>query len=222
MDLRRRAAAYAALGDLDRLRIVTMLWLGDHSPRDLAARCGISPSLLAHHLDVLEDASIVRRLASRADGRRRFVTLRRGTAAALGVGSVVPPAPRRVLFVCTHNSARSQLAVAVWRGLTGLDATSAGTAPADAVHPLATSTARRHGLRLGGIPPRHLRQAPTAGRTVVTVCDDAHEQVGRANGWLHWSIPDPAAVGTRAAFDTTVAELRERISPLTTRKELSP
>jgi protein-tyrosine-phosphatase len=127
-----------------------------------------------------------------------------------------------VLFVCTHNSARSQLAVAVWRGLTGLDATSAGTAPADAVHPLATSTARRHGLRLGGIPPRHLRQARTAGRTVVTVCDDAHEQVGRANGWLHWSIPDPAAVGTRAAFDTTVAELRERISPLTTRKELSP
>ncbi len=221
MDLGRHAAIYAALGDPDRLRIVTMLWLGDLSPRELSARTGIAPTRLAHHLDVLEAAAVVRRRASRADARRRFVGLRHATAAAVGIRELVPSAPRRLLFVCTHNSARSQLAVAVWRGLTGLDATSAGTAPADAVHPLAIAAARRHGLRLEGKPPRHLRHAPTAGRTVVTVCDDAHEAVGRARGWLHWSVPDPAATGTRAAFDATVDELRGRISLLTTRKARS-
>jgi ArsR family transcriptional regulator, arsenate/arsenite/antimonite-responsive transcriptional repressor / arsenate reductase (thioredoxin) len=50
---------------------------------------------------------------------------------------------------------------------------------------------------------------------VVTVCDRAHEELPADMSRLHWSIPDPVGVGTAAAFDATVAELRERIGALT-------
>ncbi|MBA3282890.1 MAG: ArsR family transcriptional regulator, partial [Acidimicrobiia bacterium] len=50
---------------------------------------------------------------------------------------------------------------------------------------------------------------------IVTVCDRAHEQLDGSEAWLHWSIPDPAAAGTRAAFDATVTALDERITTLT-------
>ena len=46
---------------------------------------------------------------------------------------------------------------------------------------------------------------------VVTVCDQAHEELDLPAHWLHWSVPDPVPVGTKAAFDATVTELRERI-----------
>jgi protein-tyrosine-phosphatase len=49
---------------------------------------------------------------------------------------------------------------------------------------------------------------------VVTVCDQAHEELEPDESWLHWSIPDPVADGSRAAFDATVAELRLRIGAL--------
>ena len=49
---------------------------------------------------------------------------------------------------------------------------------------------------------------------VVTVCDRAHEELPEQPGWMHWSVPDPVAVGTDAAFDATVAELSERIASL--------
>lgn len=46
----------------------------------------------------------------------------------------------------------------------------------------------------------------------ITVCDQAHEELHADDDWLHWSITDPVAVGTKAAFDKTVAELRDRIN----------
>jgi ArsR family transcriptional regulator, arsenate/arsenite/antimonite-responsive transcriptional repressor / arsenate reductase (thioredoxin) len=49
---------------------------------------------------------------------------------------------------------------------------------------------------------------------VVTVCDVAHEELDVGEGWLHWSVPDPVPTGTKAAFDATVADLRERIETL--------
>ena len=56
-------------------------------------------------------------------------------------------------------------------------------------------------------------------RLVVTVCDRAHEELDPAPSWLHWSIPDPVAAPSKAAFDATVADLSERIASLV---EVSP
>jgi hypothetical protein len=50
---------------------------------------------------------------------------------------------------------------------------------------------------------------------VVTVCDRAHEELGDRADWLHWSVPDPVADGSAAAFDRTVAEIAERIERVT-------
>jgi protein-tyrosine-phosphatase len=118
------------------------------------------------------------------------------------------------LFVCSANSARSQLAAALWRDRTGLPASSAGTHPADRVHPGAIAAARRVNIDLGEQRPRLLRRQGRFPPLVVTVCDQAHEELDADAGWLHWSVPDPVPAGTKAAFDATVAELKERIGAL--------
>jgi protein-tyrosine-phosphatase len=46
---------------------------------------------------------------------------------------------------------------------------------------------------------------------VVTVCDQAHEELDPDDSWLHWSVPDPVPAGTKDAFDATLVELRDRI-----------
>ncbi len=209
LDLAVRAARYAALSDPARLAIVDELAVSDRAPIELRRRFGLESNLLAHHLDVLEDAGLIGRSRSSGDGRRRYVHIVRGAFDDL------LPSPalsgRRVLFVCTRNSARSQLAVVVWREIAGTTASSAGTHPAERVHPGAVAAARRAGLDLTAAQPAVLNQKRLP-ELVVTVCDRAHEELGDKPGWLHWSIPDPVPDGGRAAFDAVVAELRERIS----------
>lgn len=211
-DLARRAAQYAALGDPTRLTIVDELVRSDRSPTELRVRLGIESNLLAHHLDVLDDAGLILRNRSSGDGRRRYVHLRPEVADGLRIGAEVPVT--EALFVCTRNSARSQLAAALWRAITGQPAASAGTDPAEAIHPRAVEAAARAGLDLGATVPRML-VADEPHALVVTVCDRAHEQVGM-DAWLHWSIPDPVPVGAAAAFDAVVDELRARIRAITT------
>ena len=116
--------------------------------------------------------------------------------------------------MCTANSARSQLAAALWTELLGERATSAGTHPAPAVHPGAKAAAKRAGLDLGDAVPRRLDDVTHRPKLVVTVCDRAYEELEPGDEWLHWSIPDPVADGSRAAFDRTVDELRSRIESL--------
>ena len=119
-----------------------------------------------------------------------------------------------VLFVCTHNSARSQLAAALWSQLTDQSAESAGTHPAERVHRGAVAAARRAGLDLSEARPKLLEDVADRPALVVTVCDRAHEELDPDPTWLHWSVPDPVAAPSRAAFDTAVAELRDRITHL--------
>jgi len=164
---------------------------------------------LAHHLDTLEEAGLIRRSTSSGDGRRRYVHLLRGALDRLTIGSIVQPGP--ALFICTANSARSQLAAAFWKHLTGERADSAGTHPADHVHPGAVAAAERAGLELSSAEPRQLTEVEPFPALVVTVCDRAHEELRTGETWLHWSIPDPVRVNTKAAFDTALAELRGRI-----------
>jgi protein-tyrosine-phosphatase len=217
-EIERRAAVHAALGEPVRLAIVEQLAVSDRAPSVLAAQFGLNGNLLAHHLDVLERVGLIERTVSSGDRRRRYVRLHRDVLGDLGagVGARVAAgrgrAAGRALFVCTHNSARSQLAAALWRQRTGGDATSAGTHPADRVNPGAVAAARRAGLDLEGARPRSLGDGDLDADVIVTVCDRAHEELAAPPEWWHWSIPDPVEAGTRRAFDAALAALDERIS----------
>jgi protein-tyrosine-phosphatase len=195
-----------------RLAIVDELTHSDRSPVELMALTGIASNLLAHHLDTLESAGLITRNRSSGDGRRRYVHLERATLDGLAEWPRV--GAQAALFVCTANAARSQLAAGLWQHLTGAPAASAGTHPAPRVHPKAVAAGRRLGIDLSGATPTNIDDVETLPPLVVTVCDRAHEELVPGEDWLHWSIPDPAEDGTRAAFDRAGRELLERIRSL--------
>ena len=203
-----RAAVHAALGEPVRLAIVEDLAVSDRSPTELATRLSMPTNLLAQHLDVLEGVGLIERFVSAGDRRRRYVRLVREPLARLGVATARPAGA--VMFVCSHNSARSQLAAALWTARTGGQAMSAGTHPADRVHPGAVAAASRAGLDLSRAEPR-LLDIDHLADLVVTVCDQAHEELDAGSGWWHWSLPDPVADGRAAAFDAVITELDDRI-----------
>lgn len=193
------------------------LGFGDLSPRDLARALGLTSNLLAHHLNVLEAAGLVRRLPSESDGRRTYVRLVPQSLVRLGHVQVPAVPDTRVVFVCSGNSARSQLAAAIWADRTGRPVSSAGTRPATGINPGARRVARAHGLRLLAEAPAGTAEVLTPDDFIVTVCDSADQQVDRTH--THWSVPDPVPVGTTQAFEATLTELTSRIeawiSPVT-------
>src|SRR6185436_10313437 len=94
MSIERRATVHAALGEPVRLAIVDRLGPGDASPGELAAAVGVGSNLLAHHLNVLEEAGVIRRVRSEGDRRRSYVQLCLDdpvvwAAAQAGIGSRV-------------------------------------------------------------------------------------------------------------------------------------
>ncbi len=195
---------HAALADPARLRITDVLADGDASPSELAAMVSMPSNLLAHHLRVLEDAGLVIRHRSEGDRRRTYLRLVPG---ALDVLAGPPGRPaRRVLFVCTANSARSQLAAALWRRASPVPVASAGTHPAESIDPGAIDAAQRHGLPLPRVRPRHISEVHRDGDLIVTVCDMAHEEL-RDLAAVHWSVRDPVPGRDPAGFDAALAEL---------------
>jgi protein-tyrosine-phosphatase/DNA-binding transcriptional ArsR family regulator len=214
-DLTRRAAMHAALGEPARLAVVDALRHSDRSPKELGERLGLATNLLAHHLDVLEGAGLIERFTSSGDKRRKYVRLVLTAETDLSPRAASRRTERAgaapVLFLCSHNSARSQLAAALWTARTGSSASSAGTHPAPRVHRGAVAAARRAGLDLSAAQPRVIdRIAPDT--QVVTVCDRAHEELTPTDDWWHWSVPDPVEIGTAAAFDDAVEQLDRRIT----------
>ena len=207
-----RVASYAALADPVRLRIVDHLELGDASPSELQELVGCTSNLLAHHLGVLERAGLVARHRSEADRRRTYVHLRPEALDGLQRRAVVRVP--RVVFVCTANSARSQLAAALWTGASRVPVISAGTRPADRVAPGAARTAHKHGLRLARAGPQYLADVHTATDFVIAVCDNAYEELGPDRVRVHWSVPDPVRIGTPAAFDAAHDDLATRVAHL--------
>jgi arsenate reductase len=136
-------------------------------------------------------------------------------------------ASRRVLVVCTGNSARSIMAEALFQALGegAVDVASAGSAPTGRVHPLALEQIRR----LPVDPTRYsskslstvLNAAEAPFDLVITVCDHAAQNCGALPGEpnrLHWGLPDPAAhqetQEARRAFSACFDELSQRISGL--------
>jgi ArsR family transcriptional regulator, arsenate/arsenite/antimonite-responsive transcriptional repressor / arsenate reductase (thioredoxin) len=213
-ELARRAAVHAALADPARLRISDALTETDLSPSELAAMLAMPSNLLAHHLGVLEQAGIITRRRSEGDRRRTYLRLLPGALTELD--GPAARAARRVLFVCTANSARSHLAAALWRRASGIPAVSAGTHPAAAIAPGAIDAAQRHHLPLRRLRPRQVSEVRRAGDLLVTVCDLAHEELG-ALAMVHWSVPDPVPAGDPATFDAALAELADRVSRLAPR-----
>lgn len=211
---RQRVRIHAALAEQHRLAIVDELTHCDRTPSELQRLTGLRSNLLAHHLDVLEEAGLITRHRSQGDARRRYVRLR---AEALDVLVSSTPVPDGlVLFVCTRNAARSQLAAALWRVRSGREAASAGTAPAPEVDRLAQSVAADHLLDLGGQAPRSYDQVTVRPDLVVSVCDRARESgLPWAVPQLHWSVPDPAD-GDRATFERAFVEIQERVGRLAT------
>ena len=205
-----RAQVFAALGDPLRLDIVDELVLSDRTPGELIQKFEIPSALLAHHLDVLERAQIIERIESSADRRKRFVRLLERNLPLL----VTSKYPENIQFICRHNSARSQLAAAIWTKLMGTAASSAGTEPAKSIHPLTIQIAKRHDLELGLAIPRKYRPTSVQSRFEITVCDQSHDDLSMPLSRSHWSLPDPAKAGTIAAFEQTYQELIKRILPL--------
>jgi protein-tyrosine-phosphatase len=214
IDLASRAAVHAALAAPARLQITDILSTGDACPSELAALLAMPSNLLAHHLDVLEQAGLIIRRHSDGDRRRTYLQLIPDALESL----TLPAArrARRVLFVCTANSARSHLAAALWRRASNLPAASAGTHPAARIEPGAIAAARRHRLPMRRLRPRHIGDVQQDGDLVITVCDMAHEELGRQAA-MHWSVPDPVPAGDPASFDAALAELSHRVEHLAPR-----
>jgi len=138
-----------------------------------------------------------------------------------------PPAfitapPRRVLFLCVHNSARSQIAEGLARRLApaGVQIWSAGSKPGK-VDPRAVQVMQEIGIDISAQRSKHLDDVPWRDAdTVVTVCGERDEvcpAVASTVRRVHWPLPDPReapAPEALAAFRETRDELRWRVASL--------
>ena len=137
-----------------------------------------------------------------------------------------------VLFLCTHNSARSQMAEGLLRHLAGdrFDAYSAGT-EATRVRPEAISVMSELGMDISGQESKTLEHyLGEPFEYVVTVCDDANEACPvfpRAKNRLHWSFEDPSQAGGEkeerlAVFRRVRDEIQARVRSLVEEEPTRP
>jgi protein-tyrosine-phosphatase len=215
-----------------RWRLLRELARSDHQVGELTRLTGRPQSLVSYHLARLRVDGLVSARRSSADGREAYysVDLARCGALLAATGEALHPGLRlaptaskrrvrtRVLFLCTGNSARSQMAEALAERL-GVEASSAGSHPKP-LHPNAVRVMRERGIDLRGRRSKHLDEL--AGRRfayVVTLCDRVREvcpEFPGAPAHVHWSMADPSAAGdsdaaTYPAFERTAAELETRI-----------
>jgi len=221
-----------------RWRLLGELTASDRTVHELTARVGRTQSLVSYHLGRLRAAGLVATRRSSADGRDAYYTVdltRIGeeltaTAATLHPGLVaapprsgIPGADRRdpvsVLFLCTGNSARSQMAeaLAVHRSGGAVRASSAGSHPKPLRPEAVAAMQTDYGIDISGWSSKHLDEvADRHFDWVVTLCDRVREVCPELPGTpeaVHWSIPDPAAAPDAGddAFRRTAAELDVRI-----------
>ncbi len=212
-----RAWLHGVLADPHRLAVLHHVALGDESPKQLAEFIGIPMPLLSHHLNVLAEAGLITRTASEKDRRKRFVTL---TSSAFGyldrewLRDRLHAPSGRVVFACTHNSARSVLAAAQWSDRFHRPTAAGGTTPGTRIHPKTVRTARTHRVPLLQDTPVSLDAVLHESDLLVTVCDAANEQVLSHPHRLHWSIPDPATPNDNKSFEKAFDQISQRISRL--------
>jgi protein-tyrosine-phosphatase len=221
----------------------------DRRVGELCARLELPQSLVSYHLGRLRAERVVSRRRSTADGRDSYYVLELPRCGELlaGAGSALHPGlrlaltapgrriararrrPTRVLFLCTGNSARSQIAEALTERLGGgvVQARSAGSHP-KILHPNAVRVLNERGIDISG--RRSKRWDEFTGRRfdyVVSLCDRVREVCPEFPGrpdLIHWSVPDPAREGgsdreSYPAFERTAEELASRIAFLLERIE---
>ncbi len=216
------AQFFRTLADQTRLAIVQLLALSDLRAGEIVERMRLPQNAVSYHLKQLRAVGLLRDRRSSADARdvyysidvERLQTLYRHAGTVLHTLPVAGPAdaadtaatgqPLRILFLCTHNSARSQFAEALVRRHGGphVAAYSGGDFPTT-IHPLTLEL-----LREWGIDPADQASKPLdqfVGQPfdyVITVCDRVREHCPTFPGGatqLHWSLPDPTeARGSRA------------------------
>lgn len=229
----RSPALLHLLGHRLRWTLVRELAEGDLRVRELVALTGQAPSLVSYHLGRLRAAGLLTVRRSAADARDSYYALDldalghalRETAHAIHPGllpsceaqSGNPDRRPRVLFVCTGNSSRSQMAEGWLRHLAGpqVEACSGGTEPT-AMHPLAVAAMRERDVDIASHSVKHVSVfAGQAFERLVTLCDRARERCPELSAAkaVHWSIPNPteAHPPDLDAFRATARELERRV-----------
>jgi ArsR family transcriptional regulator, arsenate/arsenite/antimonite-responsive transcriptional repressor / arsenate reductase (thioredoxin) len=231
------------VADPHRWQLLSELAHSDRRVGELSELLGKPQNLISYHLRALREAGLVSARRSSADRRDiyyrvdliRYGDLLGAAGVALHPGLRLTPASREsvthragrpplVLFLCTGNSARSQMAEALARARSGglVEAHSAGSHPKP-LHPNAVRVMRdEHGIDLVGQRSKHL-SVFTQRRfdRVISLCDRVREVCPQFRGspeTIHWSIPDPTAghadsddQASYPAFQQTAGELETRI-----------
>jgi ArsR family transcriptional regulator, arsenate/arsenite/antimonite-responsive transcriptional repressor / arsenate reductase (thioredoxin) len=226
-----------------RWQLLSELARSDRRVGELCELAGRQQSLVSYHLRQLRDGGLVSLRRSAADGRDTYYVLDLGRCGELlaGAGVALHPAlggrassrargdggggggatRARVLFLCTGNSARSQMAEVLCEQLSGgaVRAVSAGSRPKP-LHPNAVRVMRARGIDLSDKSSKHLSEfADERFDYVISLCDRVREVCPEFPGapeLIHWSIPDPAREpgpddATLPSFEATAAELETRV-----------
>lgn len=230
------------LADESRQAIVRLLAQSDHRAGEIASVVRLPANAVSYHLKQLRAIGLLHDRRSSADARDVYYQLDVDRLHALfaAAGDALYPGmsaplgqpheqrdtapklsrPLRVLFLCTHNSARSQMAEAILRQMGGdqVEAFSAGSLPTE-VHPEALATLREAGIDTAELTAKSLEQFIGEPLDyIITVCDRVRDICPSFPGdpaQAHWSIADPAVVEDdeqRAkAFREVLSELQVRI-----------
>jgi protein-tyrosine-phosphatase/DNA-binding transcriptional ArsR family regulator len=231
------------VADPQRWQLLTELALSDRRVGELTQLLGKPQNLVSYHLAELRKGGLVRARRSSADGRDTYYRvdlmhcqdLLGATGVALHPGLRLQPVPPAavpvsrgptplVLFLCTGNSARSQMAEALLevRSDHAVAARSAGSHP-KTLHSNAVRVMAEHGVDISGRSTKHLDVfAGTRFDQVITLCDKVREICPEFPGQpaaAHWSMADPAAEGDTStksypAFCHAADELEVRIGLL--------
>jgi protein-tyrosine-phosphatase/DNA-binding transcriptional ArsR family regulator len=224
-----------------RWGLLSELAHSDRRVRELCALLGRPQNLVSYHLGELRAAGVVSAHRSAADGRDSYYTLDLARCGELFAGSsgrlhpglrLAGPPPRlwsrpsrtrrpRVLFLCTGNSVRSQIAEALVEEFTdgAVNAESAGSHPKP-LHPNAARVMRERCIDIASRRSKHLSEfIEERFDYVISLCDRVREvcpEFPKHPDLIHWSIPDPARTGstdkeTYPAFQRTAEELDARI-----------
>jgi protein-tyrosine-phosphatase len=231
-----------------RWQILRELSRSDYRGLELVERLQQPQNLISYHLRLLATHHLVSERRSAADGRDIYYSLNldvlreRYAATATMLHPVVgnfsaskPEGgliqlhkPVRVLFLCTENSARSQMAEGLLRHLAGemIEVCSAGSEPSQ-VHPYAVQVLARMGIDISHATSKHLDVfLDQTFDVVITVCDRMRECCPAFPGKdepIHWSLPDPVSLDVAseqeryAAFEQIAQQLLTRLRHLLAR-----
>lgn len=227
-----------------RWRLLQELVRSDRRVGELTELLSEPQNLVSYHLAELRKTGVVSARRSSADGRDTYYRLEPHRCSELlsAVGAALQPGLRlasstgelvdtgrapKVLFLCTGNSARSQIAEALLEHVSDhrMRARSAGSHP-KALHPNAVRVMAERGIDISGRPTKHLsRFVRTRFDRVVTLCDKVREVCPEFPGRptvAHWSIADPATEpgtddDTYPVFRKTAEDIEHRIELLVAR-----